>query len=145
MKEQIKVSDLDFQTIKKNLIDHFVNKDTQFSDWDFEGSNLNTMLDVLAYNTHYNGVLAHMAVNESFIDSAQLRTSVVSLAKLLGYTPRSYSAAKALLSGEFTASPSGPNKFIFEKGTRFVTSSASAGSFEFVVLDDLISNGKRSY
>ena len=57
-----------------------------------------------------------MAVNESFIDSAQLRTSVVSLAKLLGYTPRSYSAAKALLSGEFTASPSGPNKFIFEKG-----------------------------
>jgi hypothetical protein len=99
--EQIKVTDLDFQTIKGNLIEFFKNSDNDFSDWDFEGSNLNTIVDLLAYNTHYNAMLAHMTVNESFIDSAQLRSSVVSAAKLLGYVPRSFSASQAVLEGNF--------------------------------------------
>lgn len=91
--KQIDVTTLDFDQIKSNLIDYFKNSETGFSDWNFEGSNLNTIIDVLAYNTHYNALLAHMAVNESFIDSAQLRSSVVSSAKLLGYIPRSRSAS----------------------------------------------------
>lgn len=93
--KQIDVATLDFDQIKSNLINHFKNnEDGRFSDWDFEGSNLNTIIDVLAYNTHYNAMLAHMAVNESFIDSAQLRSSVVSATKLLGYIPRSRSASQ---------------------------------------------------
>jgi len=137
MREQLNVTELDFETIKQNLINHFVNNSGgEFSDWDFEGSNLNVLLDVLAYNTHYNAMLAHMAVNESFIDSAQLRSSVTSAAKLLSYTPRSYSAAKAFLAGEFTSTGLGPESFQLERGTRFVTNSPSQGAFEFVVLDD---------
>jgi hypothetical protein len=93
--KQIDVATLDFDQIKSNLINYFKNDENgRFSDWDFEGSNLNTIIDVLAYNTHYNAMLAHMAVNESFIDSAQLRSSVVSAAKLLGYIPRSRSASQ---------------------------------------------------
>lgn len=138
MREQLNVTELDYQTIKENLISHFVNDEGKFTDWDFEGSNLNTLLDVLAYNTHYNAMHAHMAVNESFIDSAQLRSSVTSAAKLLSYTPRSYSAAKALLNGVFVAESNGPETFTLERGTRFVTTSAASGSYEFVVLDDII-------
>lgn len=136
--EQLKVTELDFQTIKRNLIDYIKNSDGEFTDWDFNGSNLNQLMDVLAYNTHYNAMLAHMAVNESFIDSAQIRSNIVSMTKLLGYTPKSYSAAKAELEGRFLANPeTNVNSFSLERGTRFNTVS-TAGSFQFVVLDDNI-------
>ena len=120
--QPLQVSELDFNQIKTNLIDYFKNKETGFTDWDFEGSNLNTVIDLLAYNTHYNAMLAHMAVNESFIDSAQLRSSIVSAAKLLGYVPRSRSSATIncnisnLNLGSFSN-----NVFSFERGQEFVT------------------------
>ena len=77
---QLKVTELDFDLIKANLKE-YLNSQTEFSDYDFEGSGLAVMLDLLAYNTHYNGMLAHMLANENFIDTAVKRESVVSIAK----------------------------------------------------------------
>jgi len=141
--EQLNVAELDFQQIKSNLIDYIQNSDTEFSDWNFDGSNLNALMDVLAYNTHYNAMLAYMAVNESFIDSAQLRSSIAAMAKMLGYTPRSFSAPKAIFKGGSdgarfrAASGNTPSSFSLEKGTRFTTSS-QIGAFQFIVMDDHI-------
>ena len=92
---QFNTTELDFEQIKGNLKEYFKRSDSQFKDWDFDGSGLNNLLDVLAYNTHYNAMNAHMAMNESFLDSAQVRSNVVSRAKLLGYIPSSKTAATA--------------------------------------------------
>lgn len=94
---QLDVSELDFDTIKGNLKE-FLSSQEEFSDYNFEGSALSVLLDVLAYNTHYNAMLAHMISNESFLDSAVKRSSVVSLAKAIGYTPRSRRAAEAVIN-----------------------------------------------
>src|SRR6056300_836999 len=91
---RIQVGDLDFDQIKTNL-KTFLKGQSEFSDYDFEGSAMSTLLDVLAYNTHYNALYTNLAVNESFLDSASKRASVVSLAKMLGYTPRSARCARA--------------------------------------------------
>jgi len=90
------VTELDFDTIKTNLKTHLKNQ-TEFQDYDFESSGISALVDLLAYNTHYNAVLAHMVSNESFIDSAVKRNSVVSIAKTMGYVPRSARSAKATL------------------------------------------------
>ncbi len=91
---QLNVSELDFDNIKANL-KTFLKSQTEFSDYNFEGSGMNVILDLLAYNTHYNGMLAHMLANENFIDTAVKRESVVSIAKALGYSPRSRRGAIA--------------------------------------------------
>ena len=95
---QINTTELDFDQIKTNLRNYFNRDSGPFKDYDFTGSGLNNILDILAYNTHYNAVLAHMAMNESFLDSAQVRNNVVSRAKLLGYTPTSKTGATASLN-----------------------------------------------
>lgn len=135
--EQLKVSELDFETIKQNIIDYFKSGESELTDWDFESSNINNLIDVLAYNTHYNAVTAHMAVNESFIDSAQLRSSIVSSAKLLGYVPRSYSSPIAILDGKFQADENAQDEYVIPKGSVF-SSTLNGDSFNFVVLDDII-------
>jgi hypothetical protein len=91
-----KVSELDFDQIKSNLLE-FLQAQKELTDYNFEGSVLNTLVDLMAYTTHYNAFNANMALNESFLDTAQLRSSVVSHAKLLGYTPRSALAARAMV------------------------------------------------
>jgi hypothetical protein len=91
---RIQVGDLDFDSIKANIKSYLQGQD-EFSDYDFEGSALSTLIDVLAYNTHYNAIYTNLAVNESFLDSASKRASVVSLAKMLGYVPRSARSARA--------------------------------------------------
>lgn len=88
------IDNLDFDSIKTNL-KSFLKSQDKFKDYDFEGSGMNILLDLLAYNTHYQAFYANMVANESFIDSAVKRQSVVSLAKHLGYTPRSYRASTA--------------------------------------------------
>lgn len=135
--KQINVTQLDFDQIKQNMIDYFKNSETGFTDWDFEGSNLNTLIDVLAYNTHYNAMLAHAAVNESFIDSAQLRGSVVSAVKLLGYIPRSKTASKAQIAISFEKNPdyTGPSTIECVRGST-LTLSKDADSFVFCFLQD---------
>ena len=134
--EQLNVSELDFAQIKANLIDYFKNSETEFTDWDFEGSNLNNIVDLLAYNTHYNAMLAHVAVNESFIDSAQLRSSVVSAAKLLGYIPRSFSGARVDIVGTIGATAESDETYVVPRGTRLTTVYDSE-DYSFVILDDV--------
>jgi len=93
---RINVAELDFDNIKENLKNFFRGQD-QFKDYDFEGAGLSILLDVLAYNTHYNNLYTNLAVNEMFLDSAAKRSSVVSLAKMLGYVPRSATCARAIV------------------------------------------------
>ena len=97
MATNLNVTELDFDQIKKNL-KNYLKTQSDFNDHNFEGSGLSTLLDVLAYNTHYNAMTAHFALNEAFLDSAQIRGNVVTRAKLLGYTPRSVLAPRAVVN-----------------------------------------------
>lgn len=119
-KSEISVTELDFDLIKGKLIDYF-KADPTFQDYEFEGSALNIILDILSYNTHMNAVMANMAANEMFIDSAQLRSSVVSLAKAIGYTPRSKRTATAEIDIYFPYVSGFPAYITIDAGTRFVT------------------------
>lgn len=94
---RFKVSDLDFNQIRENL-KTYMRGQSQFSDYDFDGSALSVLIDVLAYNTHYNALYTNLAVNEMFLDSASKRSSVVSIANNFGYTPISARAARANVS-----------------------------------------------
>ena len=88
------INSLEFNEIKAQLMAYMRGQD-QFSDYDFEGSSLSVLLDVLAYNTYYSSVNANLLANENFLDSAVMRENVVKLAKLIGYTPRSARSAQA--------------------------------------------------
>jgi len=118
---KITTSELDFDKIKESL-KTFMKGQSLFSDYDFEGSGLSVLLDVLAYNTHYNALYTNLAVNESFLDSAVKRNSVVSLAKTLGYTPRSASSAKATVNIQVVAPTSSPDSILLSKYSPFTTS-----------------------
>jgi hypothetical protein len=89
IERRINASQLDFDQIKSNLVAHMKATDSTFNDYNYEGSAMSTVIDVLAYITHVNSMNANFALNETFLDTSQLRSSVVSHAKLLGYTPRS--------------------------------------------------------
>ena len=93
--KQLNITELDFDNIKTAIKDYYRNGTSIFKDWDFEGSGLNIILDILAYNTHYNAMLAHLAANEGFLGSSQLRKNVVARAKTLGYLPHSVTASSA--------------------------------------------------
>ena len=105
--KRLKVTELDFDLIKESFKSYLkgnVSKDGfAFTDYDFEGSGLSALLDVLAYNTHYNAFYTNMIANEMFLDTATLRDSVVSIAKQLGYVPRSITGARATVSLNFVA------------------------------------------
>ena len=88
MSNKLVVSEYDFDAIKSNL-KSFLQGQTSFQDYDFEGSSLNILLDILSYNTHYMAYLANMSTNELYLDSADIRNNIVSLAKMIGYTPSS--------------------------------------------------------
>ena len=140
MATNLNVTELDFDQIKRNL-KNFLKQQTEFTDHDFEGSGLNTLLDVLAYNTHYNAMNAHYSLNEAFLDSAQIRGNVVTRAKLLGYTPRSILAPRATinlvvdLAGENAATQGATSSLVLPRGTKF-TSTVSGESFNFVTLNN---------
>ena len=114
----LRISELDFDTIKSNLKD-FLKAQDEFKDYDFEGSGFSVLLDVLSYNTHYNAYLANMLVNEMFLDSAVKRSSAVSLAKLIGYTPRSTRSARALLNLVINNPTGNPSFITLNKNTAF--------------------------
>jgi hypothetical protein len=103
---RINASELDFETLKANLINYMLEQPGAFQDYNFEGSAMNTVIDVLTYITHINSINANFALNETFLDTAQLRQSVVSHAKLLGYTPRATSPAIVYIDVELV-SPTG--------------------------------------
>jgi len=116
---RFQVTELDFDDIKSNL-KTFLKAQTEFTDYDFEGSGMNILLDTLAYNTHYLAYNVNMAMNEAFLDSALLRSSVVSHAKTLGYTPRSARAPVAYI--DVTLNDNILINATLEKGTVFTTS-----------------------
>jgi len=97
MATTIKSTNLDFTSIKNNLKTFLAQQD-EFADYNFEASGLSNILDVLAYNTHYNGLIANFALNESFLGTAQLRSSLVSLAEGIGYIPKSKTASRAVVT-----------------------------------------------
>jgi len=137
LSNKIRITELDFDTIKTNL-KQYLKSQSEFSDYNFEGSGLNVLLDILAYNTHYNAYYVNMLANESFLDTATLRNSVVSHAKTLGYTPTSRKAAKAVIDFVVTS----PNVFVTEsllvpRGTLFRTNLVDNQSLNFVTLDNI--------
>ena len=125
---KLEVSELDFDTIKTNL-KNFLSDQNEFSDYNFDASALSVLLDLLAYNTHYNAFYLNMVANEMFLDTATIRSSVVSRAKHMGYTPVSQKGAKAFVDITITPADS-PATIIIEKNTQF-TSSVNGISYVF--------------
>ena len=125
---KLNIAELDFDSIKNNLKDYFASQ-AEFTDHDFGGSAISVMLDILAYNTYYNAYYVNMLASESFLDSAQLRDSVVSKASMLGYTPQSSTGAKANVS--ITVTPEdAPASVTIDKFSQF-TSSVNGTSYTF--------------
>jgi len=131
-RKRLSVTEFDFDEVKDNL-KVFMRNQSEFKDYDFEGSGLSALLDVLAYNTHYLGFNANMLANEMFLDSSQLRSSVVSHAKTLGYTTRSAAAAKATVDVFLNTSNASAT---IPAGTVF-TSSVGDTSYQFVTISDV--------
>ncbi len=127
------VSDLDFATIKSNLITFLQSQET-FSDYDFAGSALNTIVDLLSYNTHYLSIQANLLANECFLDSAVARGSVVSHAKSLGYYPTSYKSSTAYVTITASSITGSPTSVILPKGSQF-TSVVDSVTYKFITLD----------
>ena len=130
--KRIDVTPLDFDDIKDNL-KTFLKQQDQFTDYDFEGSGMSTLLDVLAYNTHYNAVYANVLANEMFLDSADIRNSIVSHAKHVGYTPRSATSPIAKLN--VVVSDLSGSTAVAARGTTFTTT-VDGVSYNYVVKDD---------
>ena len=118
MATKLEISQLDFDGIKDNL-KTFLSQQDEFVDYDFEGSGMNILLDVLAYNTHYLGYNANMLANEMYLDSADQRSSVVSLAKQVGYTPKSAVSSTATI--DVLVNNGSGASITMSRGTKFTT------------------------
>ena len=140
MANNLNVTELDFDQIKDNL-KNFLKSQSEYNDYDFDGSGLSVLLDVLAYNTHYNAVNAHYSLNEAFLDSAQIRGNVVTRAKLLGYTPRSVLSPRATvnividITGEDSNTQAENTSLVLPRGTKLKTN-VGGESYDFIVLNN---------
>lgn len=134
--KKINVTTLDFDDIKTNL-KTFLSGQSEFQDYDFEGSAMSVLLDVLAYNTHYNALYNNLAINEMFLDSARKRNSVVSLSKMLGYSPRSATCAKATITLTVSSPSSGATSLTLPAYTAFTTTIDGA-SYTFYTIGSVI-------
>ena len=134
----VNYADLDFDQIKTSIKD-YLRSNSNFTDYDFEGSNLSTIIDVLAYNTYVTSYNTNMVTNEVFIDSATLRENVVSLARNIGYVPRSKKAARAKISffvdtTDFTNQPA---SLTLKAGVVCSTSAFGTQSYSFTIPSDI--------
>ncbi len=127
------LSQLDFTEIK-NELQGFLEDQSEFTDYDFSGSGLSILLDVLAYNTHYNAYIANMLANEMFLDSAVKRSSAVSIAKHLGFTPASRRSARANVNITVNSPSGSPETVVINKNTSFSTT-LEGNSYTFFNLD----------
>ena len=134
MANRLRVTELDFDQIKNNL-KTFLKQQSQFQDYDFEGAGLNILLDLLAYNTHYNAYYLNMVANESFLDTAILRDSVVSHAKMLNYVPFSYTSPKAIINVTIDSGTTTPEEVTIPKGYIFLSNPIDGTSYSFVTLN----------
>ena len=141
------VSNLDFNQIKTSLKE-YMRAQSDFTDYDFEGSTLSVLLDTLAYNTYYTAFNTNMVVNELFIDSATLRDNVVALAKQLGYRPKSATSPTAYISFTVTyTNATTDTELLLKKGTGF-TATYDNNVYNYVVLDDVkaqVANGVATF
>ena len=110
---------LDFDTLKSNLKNHLKNN-TAFRDYNFEGSNMSVLIDVLSYNTYLNSFYTNMVASEMFLDTAQLRDSILSHAKELNYLPRSYSSSRSIVNISITPTSS-VSSVLIPRGTSFTS------------------------
>ena len=137
MANRLRVTELDFDSIKQNL-KNFLNQQSEFTDYDFEGSGLSVLLDLLAYNTHYQAYYLNMIANESFLDTALLRDSIISHAKVLGYVPYSRKAPRANINFTVASTSDTPSTVTIPKGFRFLSNEIDGVSYGFVSLDETI-------
>jgi hypothetical protein len=141
---KLKVAELDFDNIRDNL-KQYLKSQSEFSDYNFEGSGMAVLLDLLSYNTHYMGYYLNMVANEMFIDTALTRQSVVSHAKLLGYTPRSRVAARAAVDLTITPVPNDANSAVLiPRFTRFVSETIDGSNYVFVTSSSRIATKNSS-
>jgi hypothetical protein len=129
---KLEVSDFDFDNIKLNL-KKFLQNQAEFSDYNFEGSGFAILLDVLAYNTHYLGFNANMLANEMYLDSADIRKNIVSIAKMLGYTPASVTAPVANITVQVNNAAGAT--LTMSKGTSFTTS-VNGTTYQYITNED---------
>jgi len=129
------LQNLDFEDVKTALKE-YLRAQTEFTDFDFDGSTWATLLDVLAYNTYYTAFNTNMVVNELFLDSASLRDNIVSIAKQLGYRPQSKTAAKANISFDLNFVSTPPDSIFLKRGSGFVTS-FDGSLYQYVVIEDV--------
>ena len=134
----VNFADLDFDQIKVSIKD-YLKANSNFTDYDFEGSNLSSIIDVLAYNTYITSYNTNMVTNEVFVDSATLRENVVSLARNIGYVPRSRKSARAKISffvdtSSFTNAPA---SIILKAGIVATTATFGPQSYSFSIPDDI--------
>ena len=136
MATNLNVTELDFADIKQNL-KNYLKQQSVFSDYNFDGAGLNILLDVLAYNTHYNAMAAHLSLNEAFLESAQIRGNAVSRARMLGYVPSSELTARASVTIVIdVSSESGtiPGSITIPRGTK-LTTTVGGLTYQFVTID----------
>ena len=131
---KIEITDLDFDTVKSNF-KTFLSQQSQFTDYNFEGSGMSILMDLLAYNTHYLAFHANMLANEMFLDSSIIRSNAVSHAKALGYTPSSMQASMATLTVSVADVPTSQSTLVMPAGTVFTTS-VNDVSYTFVTVAD---------
>jgi hypothetical protein len=133
-KSALRITELDFDSIKNNL-KTYLRSQSEFTDYDFEGSGMSVLLDVLAYNTHYMGYYVNMVGNEMFLDTAQIRSSVLSHAKLMNYVPGSTKGAESHI--DVLVTPSGTEDQVsttitLEKYTRLLGTDKDGVNYPFV-------------
>ena len=133
-KGRIEITDLDFDDIKSNF-KTFLSQQTHFTDYNFEGSGMSVLMDLLAYNTHYLAFHANMLANEMFIDTALTRSSAVSHAKALGYIPSSTKSANATIDVTVRGVPLSQKSVVMAAGTIFTTT-VNDVSYQFVTIGD---------
>ena len=134
----VQVANLDFTEVKSSLKE-YLRSNSDFTDYDFEGSTLSTLLDVLAYNTYYTAFNANMVVNEAFLESATLRDNVVSLAKQIGYLPKSSVAPTSVIdiAADFSTENSIPEIVKLPRGSQFLTR-INGTTYSFITAKDYV-------
>jgi hypothetical protein len=133
---RLQVTDLDFDTIKTNL-KNFLKQQSEFTDYDFEGAGLNVLLDILAYNTHYNAYYLNMVANESFLDTATTRDAVVSHAKTLNYVPYSVTAPKATINVSVETTLTVEDSATIPRGYIFYSELVDGVSYNYTTIEDV--------
>ena len=132
---RLDVSELDYDGIRDNLKTYLSNQ-AEFSDYNFEGSGMSVLLDLLAYNTHYLSYNANMLSNELYLDSADIRKNVVALAKQLGYTPTSVSSPMATIDVTVNNVSTTVASITMAKGTTFTTT-INQITYDFITNEDI--------